>query len=75
MVEGMDGGQFLGQEFRLGGWNDEGNSTTTWKGPGAVVVGELLCPADGYGGEGQDPDCEAAQDGELLGYASQRLAL
>ena len=24
MVEGMDGGQFLGQESRLGGRNDEG---------------------------------------------------
>ena len=29
MVEGMDGGQFLGQESRLGGRNDEGNSITT----------------------------------------------
>ena len=26
MVGGMDGGQFLGQESRLGGRNDEGNS-------------------------------------------------
>ena len=28
MVEGMDGGQFLGQESRLGGRNDEGNTNS-----------------------------------------------
>ena len=33
MVEGMDGGQFLGQESRLGGRNDEGNSITTLERP------------------------------------------
>ena len=33
MVEGMDGGQFLGQESRLGGRNDEGNSITTMERP------------------------------------------
>ena len=33
MVEGMDGGQFLRQESRLGGRNDEGNSITTMERP------------------------------------------
>ena len=33
MVEGMDRGQFLGQESRLGGRNDEGNSITTLERP------------------------------------------
>ena len=42
MVEGMDGGQFLGQESRLGGRNDEGNSIATMErpctAPGRVLV-------------------------------------
>ena len=33
MVEGMDRGQFLGQESRLGGRNDEGNCITTLERP------------------------------------------
>ena len=33
MVEGMDGGQFLWQESRLGGRNDEGNPITTLERP------------------------------------------
>ena len=33
MVEGMDGGQFLGQESRLGGRNDEGNFITILESP------------------------------------------
>ena len=33
MVGGMDGGQFLGQESRLGGRNDEGNSILTMETP------------------------------------------
>ena len=33
MDEGMDGGQFLGQESRLGGWNDEVTPFTTMERP------------------------------------------
>ena len=41
MVEGMDGGQFLGQESRLGGRNDEGNSITTMETPCLGTYTEL----------------------------------
>ena len=41
MVGGMDWGQFLGQESRLGGRSDEGSSITTMETPCLGTYTEL----------------------------------